>query len=393
MNVKKYRAPTLALAMAAVKAEYGRRAVILGTRKVRVDAFLGVFGGHHEYEVTAAPSPDALAPSAQGTYVAETPAEQAPAQAAAANSVALPDSAAAPHEDPVSRLCRMIEHYFQGAAPVVRGVRQRTPPQLREFEQHLRRHEVEDALTDEIIRELRLNLTGRQLDERAAVRQRLKELIITRLPIAGAITKSRSTDRGRVIMLIGPTGVGKTTTIAKLAANFKLRQEMRVGLITIDTYRIAAVEQLRIYAGIIDVPVRVVLTEEDLRQAIYAMRGMDVILIDTAGRSQNDDMRLRELRPFVETARANEVHLVVSASAGRGVVRRTLRTFGQLGVNRVILSKLDEAETFGTILNVGARGIGEFSYVTTGQEVPDDLAAADAQQLAEWLLGGRFHGD
>jgi flagellar biosynthesis protein FlhF len=265
------------------------------------------------------------------------------------------------------------------------------PPELREPAELLRRQDVTAPLVAEVLRELQMNLTGRQLADRAAVRARLRELIISRLPTAPPFSKSRSADRGRVLVLIGPTGVGKTTTIAKLAANFKLGTGLDVGLITIDTYRIAAVEQLRIYAQIIDVPVKVVLTPDELRQAIYALRGKDVVLIDTAGRSPNDKMRLSQLRRFLESAKADEVHLVVSSAASRACVCGTLQRFGSLGVNRVIITKLDEAETFGAILNVGATGVGEISYVTTGQEVPDDIAPADAPQLADWILGGSFH--
>jgi flagellar biosynthesis protein FlhF len=114
---------------------------------------------------------------------------------------------------------------------------------------------------------------------------------------------------------------------------------------------------------------------------------MDVILVDTAGRSQNDRLRLNQLRSFLAACRADEVHLVVSATANRRCARNVLAQFGPLGANRIILTKLDEAETFGMILNLSADGAAAVSYVTTGQDVPDDIELSDAQSLAKRIVG------
>ena len=130
--------------------------------------------------------------------------------------------------------------------------------------------------------------------------------------------------------LVGPTGVGKTTTIAKLAANYRLREKKRVGLITVDTYRIAAVEQLRTYADIIDLPMEVVSTPREMREAVARMRNLDLVLMDTAGRSPRDEIKIQELRSLLAEAEADEVHLVLSAHGrhaepggdGREVCRR-----------------------------------------------------------------------
>jgi len=397
MTVRTYRAATMAEALAAVKQELGRNAVIMNTRSFRKGGLLGLIGGRPMWEVTASGNANVLRRGPRGWYQAEEPDESQPAvpKAAIETPAAAEPSAAVPGDgvaEEVGRLRRLVEVLvrYQGAQRPADGG-EPIPPQLNEFAKLLRQQEVCDPLSRQILRELRLNLTGRQLADREFIRKRLRDLVISRLPTAAPFSKSRATERGRVIALIGPTGVGKTTTIAKLAANFKLSHGMHVGLITIDTYRIAAVEQLRTYAQIIDVPVRVVLTPEDLRQAIYALRGTDVMLIDTAGRSPKDRMRISQLRRFLDAAQADEVHLVISAAASQGWVSRTLQHFGSLSVTNVILTKLDEAETFGTILNVGATGAGEISYVTTGQEVPDDIAVADAQQMADWVLGGSFH--
>ena len=155
-----------------------------------------------------------------------------------------------------------------------------------------------------------------------------------------------------------------------------------------DTYRIAAVEQLRTYAEIIGVPLHAVLTPEELRETVESLRDHDLVLIDTAGRSQNDRVRLNHLGKFVQAARADEVHLVIAATASSRCARQVMTNFAPLGANRVILTKLDEADSLGVVLNVSAAAGVPLSYVTTGQEVPDDIEAVDANRLADRLLGG-----
>src|SRR5205085_5547961 len=141
---------------------------------------------------------------------------------------------------------------------------------------------------------------------------KLSELLEKLLPISGPITRKKTTGP-HIVALIGPTGVGKTTTIAKLAANLKLRENHSVGLITIDTYRIAAVDQLKKYADIIGSPLRVVNTPEELREAVAAMSDCAFILIDTAGRSPTDTMKLNELKNLLDAVEPDEVHLVLSS--------------------------------------------------------------------------------
>ena len=125
---------------------------------------------------------------------------------------------------------------------------------------------------------------------------------------------------------VGPTGVGKTTTIAKLAANFRLREKRRVGLITVDTYRIAAVEQLRTYAEIIDLPMQVVSAPGEMREAVDRMADLDLVLLDTAGRSPQDEIKLQELKAFLDEADADEVHLVLSSVSSASALTARLRT-------------------------------------------------------------------
>jgi flagellar biosynthesis protein FlhF len=197
----------------------------------------------------------------------------------------------------------------------------------------------------------------------------------------------------KLVALVGPTGVGKTTTIAKLAAHFKLRERKRVGLITIDTYRIAAVDQLRAYAEILSVPLQVVLTPAEMSAAVELMRDLDVVLIDTSGRSQNDTDKLADLKTFLDAARSAagpaagmETHLVLSCTSHPAQLMQVAEKFGVLGVDRVVFTKLDEAVGLGVILNVSHRLNLRLSYLTTGQDVPEDMEVGHRRRVAELIL-------
>ena len=194
--------------------------------------------------------------------------------------------------------------------------------------------------------------------------------------------------RRQVIALVGPTGVGKTTTIAKLAAQFRLREQARVALITVDTYRIAAVEQLRTYAEIMDLPLEVVSTPREMRIALNRLTDFDLVFVDTAGRSPRDAVRLQELRSLLADAHPDEVCLVLSAVAGENSLRVAASAFTSVGASSLILTKLDEATALDWLPALAADHQLAVSYTTNGQNVPDDIRAASPAQLAKLLAGG-----
>jgi flagellar biosynthesis protein FlhF len=215
------------------------------------------------------------------------------------------------------------------------------------------------------------------------LRRRIAELVETAPPIAP------TDDAPAVIALIGPTGVGKTTTVAKLAANFKLVQGLDVGLVTLDTYRIAAVQQLKTYADIIGIPVNVILTPEELADARRAFASKDVVLVDTAGRSQRDLQKMDELRAFIQAGGFDQVHLVVSAATSEANLADVMERFAPLATDHLILSKMDEAACPGHVLRIVLESGKRLSYLTTGQEVPDDIEPADAERFTAMILGER----
>ncbi len=249
--------------------------------------------------------------------------------------------------------------------------------------------EVAEELAEEIVTKVSQGLSKQAIADSDAVRRAVHDEIARRLPVEGGSGKLEQPEDGRpcTIALIGPTGVGKTTTIAKLAATFKLKQGKKVGLITMDTYRIAAVEQLRTYAGIIGLPLKVVNTAEQLADAIAEYRHLDAILIDTAGRSQKASDKLGELKQVLAAANPHETHLVLSSTVSQKVLLQTIDRFSAVDADRIIFTKLDEAVTGGVLLNVARRVGKKVSYITTGQEVPHEIEPGDSDRLATLVMG------
>ncbi|MGD9690789.1 MAG: flagellar biosynthesis protein FlhF [Phycisphaerales bacterium] len=275
------------------------------------------------------------------------------------------------------------KHGAAGACPTM-------PEPLLKFYMRLIQNDVSREIADQVASTIRDELTPAELGDEGIVRQSMLRQLETLIPTDPATAAPARTADGRAlaIALVGPTGVGKTTTVAKLAAAYRLRHGKRVALITSDTYRIAAVDQLRTYAGIIGVPLHVAHSPEQMSEAIEACRDFDVVLIDTAGRSPGDSARLEELRGFLHAAQPHQVHLVLASVASESALLRTADQFAVVSPSRVIFTKLDEAASFGVLINVATRLKARLSFVTTGQEVPDDIEPGRADRLARLILDG-----
>ena len=194
--------------------------------------------------------------------------------------------------------------------------------------------------------------------------------------------------RPKVVAFVGSTGVGKTTSIAKLAAHYSLQQKCSVGLITVDTFRIAAVEQLRTYAEIMDLPLEVVSSPREMREAVNRLSDCDLILLDTAGRSPRDEIRVAELRLMLAESGASEIILVLSAAAGLEGCQSAAASFSRIGATSLLLTKIDEAISLDHLLPLFCNPHLPLSYVTDGQNVPDDIRAAIPRELAQRILHG-----
>ena len=190
----------------------------------------------------------------------------------------------------------------------------------------------------------------------------------------------------RIVALLGTTGVGKTTTLAKIAAKFVLEQRTSVALITADTYRISAVEQLKTYSDILELPLEIVYNPAELTAAIERHRDKELILIDTAGRSQHNDYQMRELEEFMRVNPRIEKHLVISATTKLSDAKQIMSKFSKVEPDRIIFTKTDETGSLGMIINLLRDKNFALSYITAGQSVPDDIERANAEMLTSSLL-------
>lgn len=402
-------------ALAQVKREFGSQAVILNTRTVNRGSVLG--RGREIVEITAARDVSDLPPALRKDLIPDAAPTAAPsipkrraqpnkgnadgpsARSASAYGPAIrrtpPPRAnqpvpSQPHEPPSARILSEMGELKSLVRSLVqnnnRSGAKLVPEELLATYQSLIEQQVADRLAHSLIERVRERLEPQALHDPDAVHRELSRALESMLPTSGPI---RIAPRGEptIIALVGPTGVGKTTTIAKLAANFSLRDGRRVGLITIDTYRIAAVEQLRTYASIIDVPLSVASTPKQLKDAVGRMSDREVILIDTAGRGQRDSRKLDEIKSFFSAVKPHEVHLVLSSTCGEAVLTETIERFRTVGIDRVIFTKIDEAIGFGVMLACLEKADAALSYVTTGQDVPDDIAVGRSETLAELVLG------
>jgi flagellar biosynthesis protein FlhF len=368
MELKTFRAATMHEALAMVRRELGPDAAVLHTREVRARGLLGWFPGAREIEVTAACGVNV--PSRLPRPGHEAAAAPAPPLV--------------PHEvqDQLSHLHAMVQSLCRRSRDA--GGRPDLPEELFRLFADLLDSDLSEELARELVERVRAESGGAKLDDLPAAKARIARMLEAEIAVAGPIQVAAG--RRRLAALVGPTGVGKTTTIAKLAAHYRLREKRRVGLITVDTYRVAAVEQLRTYADIIDLPMQVVSTPREMREAVARMADLDLVLMDTAGRSPKDEVRIQELRAFLSEAGADEVHLVLSSISGARILQQTAERFAAVGTTALMLTKLDEASGLGNVLPVLRSSRLPLSYLTNGQNVPDDIEVADARRLAKLIL-------
>jgi flagellar biosynthesis protein FlhF len=257
------------------------------------------------------------------------------------------------------------------------------PAPLVDLHARLLDQEVEPALAQELITTIDGELSLQAANDPATVRECLAKHLRRLLPTAGPLTPTRG--EPTVVFLIGPTGVGKTTTIAKLAANERLRRN-RVALVTCDTYRVAAIPQLKTYADILRLPLEVAYSPEELTGHVLDHMDADFVFVDTPGRSQRNAGQLADLRRFVLSVPARRTFLTVTAGARYRDMLDVVARFGTIPFDGLLVTKLDETSTYGPILNLVCQTGKPVTYLTNGQNVPHDIAVASSSGLTDLLL-------
>lgn len=248
-------------------------------------------------------------------------------------------------------------------------------------------NEVDEKYVDVIMKEIQLSIKkDAALDN---VLANIYQKIVLKLGQPKVIKNKEN--QPKFVFFVGPTGVGKTTTIAKIASNLKVKEKMKIALITSDTYRIAAVEQLRIYANILSVPLKVVYSSGEMEQVKEELENYDLVLIDTAGRSHKSEEQQEDVANLINTIpkEEREVYLVLSTTTKYNDLVKIAETYKRITEYSLIFTKLDETSGIGNILNIKMFTNASLSYATLGQNVPDDIEKIDVQKIAKQLLGGQ----
>ncbi len=332
--------------MTKMKAEFGDDAIILQTKIVKKGRFLGLFG-KKQYEVLGAVDPNAQPGRKQ---VLTTSSHNQKPAAVQDQDLGVADSSSA------------IQLLYQ----------------------LLSSQDLSHALAVRIVKTVLQQVPKQDWNETELLKKKLRTEISSLIQVD---TPWEFTGVQKVVAFIGPTGVGKTTTIAKLAANYHLIARKKVGLITLDTYRIAAVEHLKKYADIMNVPLTAVYSSSGLASALNAYADMDLILIDTYGCSHHNRERMSELNMAFNDLSV-EKYLVISATTKSNDLMAIIDAFKELEIDNLIITKLDETQSFGILVEAPDYARVPIAFITNGQSVPDDIEIAENDQLTSMVLGG-----
>ncbi|MDA8441518.1 MAG: flagellar biosynthesis protein FlhF [Peptococcaceae bacterium] len=363
MKVKRYVASDIQEAMARVKAELGEDAVILHVRQVKEGGVLGFFA-RTKTEVTAAledkkPTVQVAAPLPPLTFSEPKPN---------------PEDEMRELRRVLGQVSRQLKDMGNGAEPTGK---------LAWLRAELLDKELDDKLVKNLLTSIEESIPSESSQDE--VREQLGQSLLGLMPEPAPITLAK--EGPLIVALVGPTGVGKTTTVAKLAANFALVDKHKVALVTADTYRVAAVDQLRTFAEIIRVPIEVAVSPSAIQQAIARHQDKEIILIDTAGRSPNNRIHMSELRAFLDKAQPDRVILTLSATTRGKDLLDLVQKFDLPSIDSLIFTKIDETTTLGGIFNLVNFCKKPLAYLTNGQNVPDDIALANSDYIVQRFLG------
>ena len=400
MIIKKFIAKTEKEAIENAKKELGDGVVVMNVRDVKNKGFLS-FLKPHMTEVTVALEEESekytAAVSAINNVIASSQVQEeqpAPAPSPVAEQSVRKESSAI--EEKLDSLQSLLEQQLQRPEEDKdekddKGAKEEET-EIDKFMKLLHdtmlNNEVDEKYARDIINEIeQINKPNMPFDYALA---NIYQKMILKFGMPGCITPASSGIK--MVFFVGPTGVGKTTTIAKIASIFRVDQKKKVALLTADTYRIAAAEQLRTYANILEVPFRIIYTVEEIERAIEDFKDYDYILIDTAGHSHQNHTQKESMSNLIHSVDdkiEKEVYLVLSATTKYRDLISIADSYKEMTDYKLIFTKLDETTTLGNLLNLRLYTNAELSYVTYGQNVPDDIEEFNPQSTVKQLLGGK----
>ena len=411
MRVKRYIVDSMPDALQRIRMELGKDAVILNTKEIKTGGFLGLFG-KKRIEVIAATDTAAAAPKPKSVNP-PTVIPQEPHVAPIIHAAAAVEASAAPFavsvleypaepahlikeppaltdkskEEVLINEVRQMKEMFMKFSSV--GGAGALPEFMQQIETRLLEQEILPVIVGAVISKAVEELTGPPdqwtLQEAAKV---VRGELLNILKHESHKTLQQET---KVAHFVGPTGVGKTTTIAKLAAEQVLKYNRKVGFITSDTYRIAAVEQLKTYANILNVPLEVVFSPQEMNKAFKAFSDRDIIFMDTAGRNYRNEMYVSELNSLLKHGGQSETFLVLSLTSKYRDMKVITENFAKFKLDKVLYTKMDETESLGSIINLAYEFSLRGSYITNGQNVPDDIEELKEERIVDLIMGGIGH--
>ncbi|HHY77114.1 MAG TPA: flagellar biosynthesis protein FlhF [Clostridiales bacterium] len=389
MKIKRYIGDSVQDAYQKVKVELGKDAVIINTRKIRRKGIKGFFS-KPIIEVVAAVDDYKDIKINDFNYESDTRKSQKNEINYIAGKRSFQEELSFSNYKKLSDIdmeFNEIKSMLNKVYKVIKADEINLSEICREYINRLRSEEIDERIIEKIINKIEKLTVDLQNNENF-IRDFIYNLLSDYITIED---EDLDNPNNRVIVFAGPTGVGKTTTMAKLAALYSLKLNKKVGFITSDTYRIAAVEQLKTYSDIIGIPLTVIYSPQEFKNAVENYSDKDIIMVDTAGRSHNDKYQLMELKHLLNSDTKTQVYLVISAGTKMKDCYDILESYGFLDDYRLLFTKLDETSTHGIIINTSFYTKKPLSYLTYGQNVPDDIEKADKSKIINSLLGDKIY--
>jgi len=370
MKVKRFIGQNTQEAMQKISDEMGKDAVILNTRKIRQKGITGFFK-KPLVEVVAAV--DEHVP--QNNQMLNTQISRLYSQKQTFSVNENTPAVLKRLENQIEIINKLVNRLTHGVSVVENTSRLPVKPAFLSYYEQLLKNEIHEDIAKVIIEKAISFYEEERTEFESCLNKVLLEYLGPSQPL------QLPDGQRKIVMFIGPTGVGKTTSLAKMAAIFSIQQQKKVGLITADTYRIAAVDQLKIYAEILEIPLSILYSPKEVVDALHQHRDKDVILIDTAGKSIRDRAQEKEIMELINLSNADEIYLVLSCNTSYAGCKNIIDSYNFLPDYKLFFTKIDEASNCGTIINCRYMTGKPLSYITNGQNVPDDIEVANPEKL------------